>query len=241
MDNEKYAKVIVKNNTRYTDNLFTLPEFLVDGMQIGHRVLVPFGKGNKPIEAYVFSITDEKEVNINYKEIFDILDEYPIFKEEDINLIKWMRNRYLCTFMDCILLLHPKGYKVDSFKEISLSRELENLDIESFYTKIDSLNKNRKFVINKIIQNKNKIKVEKLIKEKALEENINPKDLKLSSNMNNPLLKMKEDKLIDINWNYEKSKNEKKICYVSLNINPDDINDYILDNKIRLGQNKKKL
>lgn len=243
MDNEKYAKVIVKNNTRYTDNLFTykIPEFLVDGMQIGHRVLVPFGKGNKPIEAYVFSITDEKEVNINYKEIFDILDEYPIFKEEDINLIKWMRNRYLCTFMDCILLLHPKGYKVDSFKEISLSRELENLDIESFYTKIDSLNKNRKFVINKIIQNKNKIKVEKLIKEKALEENINPKDLKLSSNMNNLLLKMKEDKLIDINWNYKSQKNEKKICYVSLNINPDDINDYILDNKIRLGQKQKEI
>ena len=243
MDNEKYAKVIVKNNTRYTDNLFTykIPEFLVDGMQIGHRVLVPFGKGNKPIEAYVFSITDEKEVNINYKEIFDILEEYPIFKEEDINLIKWMRNRYLCTFMDCILLLHPKGYKVDSFKEISLSRELENLDIESFYTKIDSLNKNRKFVINKIIQNKNKIKVEKLIKEKALEENINTKDLKLSSNMNNLLLKMKEDKLIDINWNYKSQKNEKKICYVSLNINPDDINDYILDNKIRLGQKQKEI
>ena len=206
MDNEKYAKVIVKNNTRYTDNLFTykIPEFLVDGMQIGHRVLVPFGKGNKP-------------------------------------MIKWMRNRYLCTFMDCILLLHPKGYKVDSFKEISLSRELENLDIESFYTKIDSLNKNRKFVINKIIQNKNKIKVEKLIKEKALEENINPKDLKLSSNMNNLLLKMKEDKLIDINWNYKSQKNEKKICYVSLNINPDDINDYILDNKIRLGQKQKEI
>ena len=243
MDNEKYAKVIVKNNTRYTDNLFTykIPEFLVDGMQIGHRVLVPFGKGNKPIEAYVFSITDEKEVNINYKEIFDILDEYPIFKEEDINLIKWMRNRYLCTFMDCILLLHPKVYKVYSFKEISLSRELENLDIESFYTKIDSLNKNRKFVINKIIQNKNKIKVEKLIKEKALEENINPKDLKLSSNMNNLLLKMKEDKLIDINWNYKSQKNEKKICYVSLNINTDDINDYILDNKIRLGQKQKEI
>ena len=152
-----------------------------------------------------------------------------------------MRNRYLCTFMDCILLLHPKGYKVDSFKEISLSRELENLDIESFYTKIDSLNKNRKFVINKIIQNKNKIKVEKLIKEKALEENINPKDLKLSSNMNNLLLKMKEDKLIDINWNYKSQKNEKKICYVSLNINPDDINDYILDNKIRLGQKQKEI
>ena len=81
MDNEKYAKVIVKNNTRYTDNLFTykIPEFLVDGMQIGHRVLVPFGKGNKPIEAYVFSITDEKEVNINYKEIFDTYSFSPLY------------------------------------------------------------------------------------------------------------------------------------------------------------------
>ena len=66
-------------------------------------------------------------------------------------------------------------------------------------------------------------------KEKSLEENINPIDMKLSSNMNNLLLKMKEDKFIEINWNYKSQKNEKKICYVSLNINPDDINDYIKD------------
>lgn len=128
MYSEKYAKVIVKNNSRYTDNLFTykIPDFLVNDLQIGHRVLVPFGKGNKPIEAYVFFITDKEEENINFKDIFDILDEYPIFNEEDINLIKWMKNRYLCTYMDCILLLHPKGYKVDSFKEISLSDEMKN-------------------------------------------------------------------------------------------------------------------
>ena len=63
MYSEKYAKVIVKNNSRYTDNLFTykVPEFLVDDLQIGHRVLVPFGKGNKPIEAYVFLITEKVE------------------------------------------------------------------------------------------------------------------------------------------------------------------------------------
>ena len=141
MYSEKYAKVIVKNNSRYTDNLFTykIPNFLVDDLQKGHRVLVPFGKSNKPIEAYVFEITEKEDSSIQLKEIFDILDEYPIFKEEDINLIKWMKNRYLCTFMDCILLLHPKGYKVDSFKEISLSEELENLDSISFYEKINSL------------------------------------------------------------------------------------------------------
>ena len=243
MYSEKYAKVIVKNNSRYTDNLFTykIPDFLVNDLQIGHRVLVPFGKGNKPIEAYVFFITDKEEENINFKDIFDILDEYPIFNEEDINLIKWMKNRYLCTYMDCILLLHPKGYKVDSFKEISLSDEMKNLDAEDFYDKIDSLSKNRKFIINKIIENKNKIKSEKLIREKAIEENINQKDLKFSSSINNLLLKMKEDKLIDINWNYKSQKNEKKICYVSLSMDSTTIEDYISSNKIRLGGKQKEI
>ena len=240
---EKYTKVIVKNNSIFTDNLFTykIPDFLVDNLQIGHRVLVPFGKGNKPIEAYVFVITDEAEDNINFKEIFDILDEHPIFKEEDINLIKWMKNRYLCTYMDCISLLHPKGFKVDSFKEVSLSEKIQNLNDEDFYKKIDSLSKNKQFVINKILDSKNKIKVEKLIKEKALEDGVNPNDLKLSSTMNNLLLKMQEDELIYINWNYKSQKNEKKICYVSLSMDAEDIDDYLSHNKIRLGGKQKEI
>ena len=45
--------------------------------------------------------------------------------------------------------------------------------------------------------------------------------------MNNLLLKMKEDKLIYINWNYKSQKNEKKICYVSLSMDADDIDDYL--------------
>lgn len=243
MYSEKYAKVIVKNNSIYTDNLFTykIPKFLLENLQIGHRVLVPFGRGNKPIEAYVFLITNKVENNIEFKELVDILDEYPIFKEEDINLIQWIKNRYLCTYMDCISLLHPKGYKVDSFKEISLSHEMKSLDADSFYMKIDSLSKNRQFIINKIIENKNKIKVDKLIKEKAIEENINPKDLKLSSTLNNLLLKMKEDNLIDIVWNYKSQKNEKKICYVSLSMEPSLVDEYISYNKIRLGDKQREI
>ena len=240
---EKYAKVIVKNNSIYTDNLFTykIPEFLLNHIEVGHRVLVPFGKGNKPIEAYVFLITDIVENNIDFKELFDILDEYPIFKVEDIKLIQWMKNRYLCTYMDCISLLHPKGYKVESFKEISLNNDLKELDAKSFYAKIDSLSENRRFILNKIIENKNKIKVDKLIKEKAIDEGMNPKDLKLSSSINNLLLKMKEEKLVEIVWNYKSQKNEKKICYVSLNMDKNIIEDYIESNKIRLGQKQREI
>ena len=243
MKTEKYAKVIVKNNSIYTDNLFTykVPEFLLDILEEGHRVMVPFGKGNKPIEAYVFLITDDPQSNMEFKELFDILDENPIFKEDDIHLIQWMKNRYLCTYMDCISLLLPKGYKVDSFKEISLHINLLSLDVEDFYIKIDSLNENRKFIIEKIIENKNKVKVEKLIKEKALAENINAKDLRLSTSVNNLLLKMQEEELIHIDWNYKSKKNEKMICYVKLSLNKDNVEDYIAQNKIRLGEKQREI
>ena len=243
MYSEKYAKVIVKNNSIYTDNLFTykVPEFLYNEIEIGHRVMVPFGKGNKPIEAFVFNITYAVEEEIEFKEIFDILDEHPIFKFEDLQLIQWMKNRYLCTYMDCISLLLPKGYKVDSFKEVSLHSELLELDEVDFYDKIDNLSENRKFIINKIIENNNNIKAEKLIKEKANEDNINPKDLKLSTSMNNLLLKMAEEKLINIIWNYKSSKNEKKICYISLSLSKDDIDKYLKDNKIRLGEKQREI
>ena len=130
----KYAKVVVRSNTFYTDNLFTykIPEFLESQICIGHRVLVPFGKGNKPTEAFVFKLSDLLEEDIKLKEVVDVLDEKPIFKEEDLELVSWMKNRYLCTYIDCISLIYPKGYKLNNYKIISLSDEIKNLKEDEF-------------------------------------------------------------------------------------------------------------
>ncbi len=119
-----YAEVIVRSNTVYTDNLFTykIPDFLEEIIRIGHRVLVPFGKSNKPIEAFAFKIKNnyEKQSNIKIKEIEDILDEEPLFTPEQLSMVHWMKNRYLCTYMDCINMIYPKGLKVKNYKVISL-------------------------------------------------------------------------------------------------------------------------
>ena len=52
---------------------------------------------------------------------------------------------------------------------------------------------------------------------------------------------MKEDNLIDIVWNYKSQKNEKKICYVSLSMEPNIIEEYISYNKIRLGDKQREI
>ena len=251
-----YVKVIVKNNSQYTDNLFTykVPEFLQDEICLGHRILVPFGKGNKPIEAYVFRIMHDNDEKVETKYIYDILDERPILKREDLELIHWMKNRYLCTYMDCINLIIPKGYKLNNYKLITLYPSLKGIDAYELYDLSEQLSDNKKFVFQKVLDNKGSIKLDKLVEKKIEystqvaedEELYNIKDKKtlkrkVADNLNSLLYKMKEESLIDLKWEYKSIKNEIKICYVSLKMNYVDMMFYIKENKIRLGEKQKQI
>lgn len=225
---KKYAKVIVRSNTIHTDNLFTyeIPEFLSNELNIGHRVLVPFGRGNKPTEAFVFEIINNLDENIKTKDIVDILDKDPIFRLEDLELVKWMKNRYLCTYIDCINLIYPKGYKLNNYKVASLGDEFLNLNTEEFYNKLETLNETQKNIVKDIYSNKNKLKIDKL---------------KKIPNINNILYKMEKNNFIKLIWEYKDHKNEKKVCYISLSRDKYNIENYIKENKISLGLKQKEI
>ena len=224
----KYAKVIVRSNTTHTDNLFTykIPEFLINEIEIGHRVLVPFGRGNKPVEAFVFEIISELDETYKIKEIEDLLDEKPIFKSEDLELVKWMKNRYLCTYIDCINLIYPKGYKVDNYKIVEIDESIQELEEDEFYFYIESLPQQQQEILREIYISKKSIKVSKFKKIK---------------NINNVLESLNKKGLINTKWEYKNRINQKKISYMSLNIKKDEIPNYLKSHKIRLGQKQKEI
>lgn len=211
----QFAKVIVRNNSIYTDNLFTyeIPEFLSENISIGHRVLVPFGIYNKPVEAFVFDIVDHLDEHIKTKKIEDILDEDAIFSRDDISLIGWMRNKYLCTYIDCINLLYPKGYKLNNYKVITLTND-----------NLNGLSENEKKIINMIKESKGSIKFEKI---------------KKIPNLNNIIYKMQKKNIVNVKWEYKNHKNEKKDYIISISDNIPDIDNYITENKVRLGTKQK--
>ena len=214
---KQYVKVVVRNNSIYTDNLFTykVPEFLIENIQIGHRVLVPFGMYNKPVEAFVFDLTDELEQDIKLKNVVDLLDEEPIFNSDDINLILWIKNKYLCTYIDCINLLYPKGYKLNNYKVISL------IDNNQY-----NYSKTEQQIIDALNENGGKVKLEKLKKIK---------------NINNIIYKLQQKNIVKVEWEYKDHKNEKKIQIISLALDKDIIDEYIINNKIRLGNKQKEI
>ena len=107
-----YAEVIINSEALEVDRLFTykIPEKFIYTINAGHRVKVPFGKGNKTIEGFVYTlITDDFEVKYKIKEIVKICDEEPILTRDNLRLIDFLRKKYLCRYIDAVRLMIPTG------------------------------------------------------------------------------------------------------------------------------------
>ena len=100
------AKVAVQAATYAIDKAY---DYLVPGeleTQVGCRVLVPFGRGNRLSEAVILSL--RKEVpDKPLKAVRSLLDEDPILTERELRLVLWMTRRYFCTFYDALRTVLP--------------------------------------------------------------------------------------------------------------------------------------
>lgn len=100
------AEVVINRTAKKLNRTFdyAIPKELEDFVIIGSKVLVPFGKGGKLEEAFVTRIKDNTEFKV--KEIAKIENS---LDEKQIELAKWMANRYFCNISDCIKLMLTPG------------------------------------------------------------------------------------------------------------------------------------
>lgn len=200
--------------------LFTyeVPSHLLTDIKEGHRVSVPFGRSNKPIEAIVVSLKENisEDADISkIKEIDDILDESPLISSENIDLIKWMRNRYMCTYIDCLNLFYPKGYSLETRKIVEIGKIEDEFELEDEEMKL----------INTLRLSSSAVTYEDLTK-----------------NFTKKLISdMQKKRLIKIIWEYKDKKNEKFIKYISLADTMENIEKLVKDKKYRLGSKQKEL
>ncbi|MCA0456887.1 MAG: primosomal protein N' [Chloroflexi bacterium] len=85
---------------------YLIPTELVDRVQIGQLVQVPFGTAVQHGIVIAFPETTE----INYlKPIQSILDPQPVVTPTQIGLARWMSDRYLAPIGSCLWLMLPSG------------------------------------------------------------------------------------------------------------------------------------
>ena len=108
-----YGEIILNSEAVEIDRPFTykIPESLNPKVRVGQIVKVPFGFRNKPVEGFIIGIKKEDEVSFDYKmkELLSIETEEPIITLDDIELIYFLKEKYLCKYIDAFRLLIPVG------------------------------------------------------------------------------------------------------------------------------------
>lgn len=112
-----FARLIVDIANSNVDKLFTyaIPEEL--DVKPGHRVLVPFGRGNKPIEGFVIELSETADTEYSIKSIIKTLEPYTALNDDQIELAKWIERAYDCTLCDALRLMLPAQLRGSRIKE----------------------------------------------------------------------------------------------------------------------------
>jgi len=106
-----YADVLVELKAKQIDKTFTylIPDSLKDKVQIGIRVLVPFGK--QKLEGFVLNIIDKKEIDYELKEIIEIVDKEPVLNNEMLELGRYISKKTLCNLISAYQTMLPAALK----------------------------------------------------------------------------------------------------------------------------------
>lgn len=168
-----FAKVIIDISHEKLDKPFDyiIPDSLIDAVQVGSRVNIPFGRGNREIKGYVIDITDSSDFEPSrMKEIISI-DEKDIEAEGQlIELAWWMKENYGSTMNQALKIVLPVKEKI---KRVEKKTIVLNLSGEELEEKLATYKKKNAKARVRLL--------EELKKEKRLSRNLVVDKLNISS------------------------------------------------------------
>lgn len=130
--NSMFARVIVDISNANVNRLFTyaVPEEI--SLCEGQRVIVPFGRGNRPIEGFVLELVDEPGTERELKSIVRTIEPYSALLPDQLKLADWMCKAYHCTTADALRVMIPAALRGSKVKEkVRTLHIADNLDIEA--------------------------------------------------------------------------------------------------------------
>ena len=118
------AKIIVDVPLMQTDQPYSykVPEEFVEMLEVGMRVHVPFGKGNRLIQGIVLGLEsqlDEEVADQDLKEIAEVLDFSPVLTQEQLWLAEELRKSVF-------------SYKISNYS-INYRKQVQANDVKTLY------------------------------------------------------------------------------------------------------------
>ena len=204
-----FAEIIIDISTTALDRIFTyeIPKSLEGRVEVGTKVLIPFGKGDNLKSGYVINIKSEPGFDITkVKSIKDIELDADLVEGNLIRLAYWMKDHYGSTYIQALETVLPNNRKAP--KNVTYIKLNVDADIAKSYRAqyklkhhnakerlISALLENGEMsrtVLNKTL-NITKNTIDSLIKEGIVKEevvrdyrnpNVESKDLSLKHKLN---------------------------------------------------------
>jgi len=119
---QPYAQIVLLGMPLDRELTYAVPDDLRETLQIGYRVLVPFG------ERWVTGIVVgfDKQIDLSpdrIKAIAQALDDYPVISSPMIELCRWMAWYYLCSLSEVLTAALPSGIHLDSGQHFAIEQE----------------------------------------------------------------------------------------------------------------------
>ncbi len=102
---------------------YRVPELLVNAVQVGSRVRVPFR--NRSIVGYCVALDPTKEVK-KPKDILEVIDPEPVVSDHLLRLARWISDYYFSSWGEAISNMVPKYLKQSAEKsQLDATAEIE--------------------------------------------------------------------------------------------------------------------
>ena len=123
----RYAQVIVDVPAMQTNRPYTyeLPQELQDQAQVGMRVIVPFGKGERQIQGFIVGLADEYELAIAPKRVTSLMDLAPVLNNEALQLADWLAQKTFSFKIRCLQVMLPNVMRASYSKSLRLLSAVE--------------------------------------------------------------------------------------------------------------------
>lgn len=149
----------IKNNQLNREFDYKIPDFFIDSITPGVRVLVPFGA--RKLRGFVVDVKDDNnDVSYKMKEVLEVLDVEPVISSELLKLGHELSEYYFSFLIENYLMMIPSSLKASYNKLV---------DFTNYDNSIDSINlikKDRNLVY--INEFKDYIKEINILKKKKL-------------------------------------------------------------------------
>lgn len=181
------AKIAVEGLAYHFDAVYSykIPLELEEKAVVGCRVMVPFGNGNRKKQGLILSVEPLLETeNIGkLKSVINVLDKEPLFDDEMLSLVLWLKETTFCTLYEAAKTMLPAGIGLNyivSYMVKEVSEEILNKLNDDEIRVVNYLKDNCKYVKKEKlltdlgISAESKI-LEKLVKKEILVTNVDAK------------------------------------------------------------------